>query len=135
MAGKDQQATPVENSDDVYATKEDLAALDGKLDAVLQALQKQNERPAVVTTGQALGDETLGVVPGDYVEHGSEKHAQLLGLEKDEEGEWRLVDMTQFGPAATEDFLKSVLDQRVRELTTKPKVPANAPPLWRPDER
>lgn len=84
----------------------------------------------------------------DYVEHGSNRHAALLGLvratEEDElrhEG-WTLADVTMFGPAARPWYLKRVLIQKVNELISPPlKVqsddplaPGYAPPMWVPSE-
>jgi len=75
----------------------------------------------------------------DYIEHGSQEHAGLLGLRKAakednlELNSWTLEDMTAYGPQATMDFLKEVLRQKVSELTgPAPKVPDNAPPMWEP---
>ena len=82
----------------------------------------------------------------DYVEHGSDRHAGLLGLrkaEKDDEPQldgWALEDMTMWGPTATDKFLMLMLRQKVNELKSKPPkmqsedpfAPAYAPPIWRP---
>ena len=82
----------------------------------------------------------------DYVEHGSDRHAGLLGLrkaEKDDEPQldgWALTDLTMWGPTATDKFLMQMLRQKVNELTSKPPVmqskdpflPHYAQPIWRP---
>jgi hypothetical protein len=82
----------------------------------------------------------------DYVEHGSDQHAAMLGLKKAEDHDvpqvdgWALQDPTQFGPAARPEFIEQFLRQRVSELTTLPPVmqsvdplaPNYAPPLWQP---
>ena len=74
----------------------------------------------------------------DYIPHGSEQHAQLLGIRKAEEGDsptfkgYALVDMTTWGPNATEAFLLNVLRQKVAELGSKPQVPEDAPEMWVP---
>lgn len=92
----------------------------------------------------------------DYIEHGSEVHANFLGLRlagsgdsaasivKDSKGRgWVLVDMTMFGPSATEAYLREVCRQKVAELdagsptelqSTDPRKPNYAPPLWTPPE-
>lgn len=92
----------------------------------------------------------------DYIEHGSDKHASFLGLRLAEEGDresmivtdkqkrrWVLVDMTMFGPAATEAYLREVCRQKVAELeagsptelqSTDPRKPNFAPPMWQPPE-
>lgn len=70
----------------------------------------------------------------DYVEFGSERHALLLGLEKDEDGNWRLADITRYGPMATPQFLEATLQQKLNELNSKPSVPASAPELWTPPD-
>lgn len=65
----------------------------------------------------------------DYIEHGSDKHAALIGIRKaTDEDElkyktWTLVDMTAFGPQATMTYLKEVLRQKVSVLE------AGSPPL------
>jgi hypothetical protein len=82
----------------------------------------------------------------DYVEHGSDQHAALLGLRKAEEDDtlvyqgWTLADVTTWGPTATPLFLKNILRSKVSELTTPPPVvqsvdpmkPGYAPPMWQP---
>jgi hypothetical protein len=82
----------------------------------------------------------------DYVEHGSDRHAGLLGLrkaQKDDEPQldgWALADMTMWGPTATDKFLMQMLRQKVNELNSKaptvqsedPFKPHYAPPIWRP---
>jgi hypothetical protein len=83
----------------------------------------------------------------DYIEHGSERHAALLGLVKageDDEPQhegWALADVTMYGAAARPEFLLQTLKQKVSELTTPPPVmqsedplaPNYAPPMWMPD--
>jgi len=83
----------------------------------------------------------------DYVERGSDQHAALLGL-KAAGGEeisldgWTFEDVTQYGPAATKDFLMATLRQKVSELTSPmpimqsadPRRPHFAPPIWTPDK-
>jgi len=88
----------------------------------------------------------------DYVEHGSDRHAALLGLrkaEKDDEPQfdsWALADITMYGPNARPEYLVRVLRQKINELKSKPPVmqskdpfkPHYAPPIWKPtveDER
>jgi hypothetical protein len=79
----------------------------------------------------------------DYVERGSAQHAALLGLkpaggEKISIDGWTFEDVTQYGPAATEDFLMAMLRQKVSELTSlmpatqsaDPRLPHFAPPIW-----
>lgn len=82
----------------------------------------------------------------DYVAHGSDQHAEWLGLIKAEEDDepqrdgWTLADITMYGPSARPEFLRRVLAQKVSELTTLPPVvqsddplaPHYAPPLWMP---
>jgi len=82
----------------------------------------------------------------DYIPHGSDAHAALLGLKKAEEHDvpqhdgWALQDVTQYGPAARPEFLEQVLRQKINELTISlPKMQSNdpfaphyAPPLWQP---
>ena len=82
----------------------------------------------------------------DFVERGSDRHAAMLGLRRAEEGEqlaidgWTLEDITQYGPAASDDFLTRVLRQQVNELTSEipepqsrdPRSPNFAPVMWDP---
>lgn len=82
----------------------------------------------------------------DYIEHGSEGHATLIGLVKAEEGEphsyegWKLVDRTLFGPKVLPEYLDEVLRQKVTALNAPmpsiqsedPRRPNYAPPMWRP---
>lgn len=81
----------------------------------------------------------------DYVEHGSEKHAALLGLIPDPKSpsKYRLADGTAFGPQATQAYLDEVLRQKISTLesgppaypqTEDPTKPSYAPPLWVPVE-
>ena len=78
----------------------------------------------------------------DYVPHGSDQHAGLLGLrkaEKDDEPQrdgWALQDVTMYRP----EYLVQILRQKVSELLSKapkvqsedPMAPHYAPPIWRP---
>jgi hypothetical protein len=82
----------------------------------------------------------------DYIEHGSDRHAAMLGLKKAEAHDvpqldgWALQDVTQYGPSARPEFLEQTLRQKVSELTTPPPKmqsgdpfePHYAPPLWQP---
>lgn len=83
------------------------------------------------------------------VKFGSPEHAALLGLRKAAETDslklegWTLVDMTAFGPQATETFLMETLRQKVSVYksggpklpqSTDPLKPNYAPPLWKPGE-
>jgi hypothetical protein len=83
----------------------------------------------------------------DYVKHGSDRHAALLGLvpaEKDDELQhegWALGDLTLYGPMARPEFLTQMLKQKVNELCSPtpemqsedPSKPFYAPPIWEPD--
>jgi hypothetical protein len=72
----------------------------------------------------------------DFVPHGSDQHAALLGLRKGEDGEWVLDDPTIYGPAARPEFLEHVLRQKVAALNTPPEIPDNAPDMdIPPDQR
>lgn len=90
-------------------------------------------------------DETLS--GPRVVKHGSDDHASLLGLKKAEKDDayqvdgWTLVDVTAFGPQATEAYIKEVLRQKVSELkagpppmpqSKDPYKPNYAPPIWVP---
>ncbi len=82
----------------------------------------------------------------DYVEHGSDQHAGLLGLRKAAKSEkpqvegWTFEDITQFGSSASVEYLAVALSQRVKELTTPlpkmqsvdPRKPHFAPTMWDP---
>lgn len=77
----------------------------------------------------------------DYIAHGSDEHAALLGLKKSVKEDkfqhkgWTFADITQFGPTAREDYIQAQLIQRVSELNTPPEVPANASPIWTPQPK
>jgi len=82
----------------------------------------------------------------DYIEHGSDQHAALLGLKEAEEGDspsfdgWALADVTTWGPNATEMFLMNMLKSKVGELKSEsPKYQSTdqhaadyLPPHWQP---
>ena len=82
----------------------------------------------------------------DYVPHGSDEQAGMLGLVKAEKDDvpqlngWALQDITMYGPNATDKFLEQKLRQLVNDLTSKapetqsedPFKPHYAPPIWRP---
>lgn len=77
----------------------------------------------------------------DFVQHGSEQHAQLLGLRKAVKEDtlqyhsWTLQDFTIFGPNAREEFIKAQLISKVNELENPPTVPTGAPPMWTPTQK
>lgn len=87
----------------------------------------------------------------DYIEHGSDKHARMIGLVEVLEGEdtehcityispksgrtWRLQDeITPFMQVPNpREIAALTLRQKVSTLDTgKPEVPEGAPPMWRP---
>lgn len=80
----------------------------------------------------------------DFIAHGSEKHAAILGLipDKNAPDGYRLADPTAFGPQATKDYVDEVLRQKIATLKAgAPPVPQStdrskpnfAPALWVPD--
>ena len=80
----------------------------------------------------------------DYIEFGSARHAEFLGLTEDSDSPvgWRLTDPTQYGAMARPEFLENILHQKVTELVSgKPPAPQSvdrglpnyAPPMWTPD--
>jgi hypothetical protein len=113
-----------------------VAQLQAELDALKRQLGLSGRYPATVDP------ETQT----DFVEHGSDRHAALLGLKKASDGDkpqmdgWTLEDIVSFGPNATPEFLEQYLRQKVNELTTKmPKTQSHdpreahfAPVLWQP---
>ena len=77
----------------------------------------------------------------DYIQHGSDAHAALMGLRKAKADDtlqidgWTLQDMTMFGAQATETFIRETLRQKVSELKAGiPSVPAYARPMWQPTD-
>lgn len=76
---------------------------------------------------------------GDYVAHGGEQHAMVLGLRKAVKEDkfqhkgWTLVDITLWGATARDEFIQAQLVSKVNELENAPTVPANAPPMWNPN--
>jgi hypothetical protein len=86
-------------------------------------------------------------IRGDFVPHGSDKHAAMIGIRKATEDDeliykgWALVDMTAFGPQTTMTYLKEVLRQKVSVIEAKsPPIPQSedqyepnyAPPMFNP---
>jgi hypothetical protein len=86
----------------------------------------------------------------DYVELGSAQHAAVIGLvpaqedssyvREDQQGrKWTLFDPTEWGPQATEVFIKEQLRKKVSTLDTDPIPPQSedrfaagyAPPIMR----
>lgn len=77
-----------------------------------------------------------------YVKQGSERHAHLLDLVRDDSSDkgWKLSDPTVWGPMANSEFLTLILDQKINELTSSapqmqsvsPLSPNFAIPLWVP---
>jgi hypothetical protein len=81
----------------------------------------------------------------DYVERGSDRHANILGLVKSDDeanvGGWALADPTHWIMIdPTGNLAKHVLRQSVSELVTPapevqshdPRAPNYAPPMFRP---
>ncbi len=98
-----------------------------------------------MATKNVTDKEQKPVKPGqpDYVEHGSDRHAAILGLIRDESNPlgWRLADPTMFGAQVTQTYLDEVLRQKVAELnagappmpqSTDPFAPGYAPTLLIP---
>ncbi len=85
----------------------------------------------------------------DHVEHGSDKHAGMLGLkkasgeDKPQVDDWALEDIVSYGPTANKEFLEQLLRQKVNELEMKIPTPHSkdplgahfAPTLWQPGMR
>jgi hypothetical protein len=88
----------------------------------------------------------------DYIEFGSDEHAQFLGLVKVSEGDdtadyqtltspetgqtWRLLDemeaVRHFPGIDPEKAARLLLRQKVNTLETRPEVPPDAPAPFRP---
>jgi len=86
----------------------------------------------------------------DYVEHGSDQHAALLGLQKAKESDktqyegWILADAAEYIRMDPTGRLEEyTLQQKVNELTTplpevqseSPQKPHYAPLRWDPDSK
>ncbi len=69
---------------------------------------------------QAVSEREL---PSDHIEFGSDRHARMLGLERDETSEhgWKLLDPTMFGPTARPEYIKQVLLGKISELNNPPR--------------
>lgn len=69
----------------------------------------------------------------NYIAHGSEEHANLLGIRKADDSDeivWQgyaLMDETAFGVNATERYLRTILKQKYNTLKTPPAVPQSDP--------
>ena len=119
------------------ATNKELQARLDKLEAMLAA-QFGRSAPSPLVSGK----DRL-----DYIEFGSDRHAEFLGLTKDEGNPdnpagWRLTDPTRWGMMARPEMLEEVLGQLIRELKSGPpptpqsldrRAPNYAPTMWRPD--
>ena len=99
--------------------------------------------------GQLTGGYTPPSEPevqADFVPHGSDRHAGMLGLRKATEDDkpqldgWALEDIVSYGPTVSPEFLEQLLRQKVNELLMKipktqssdPLAPNFAPVMWRP---
>ena len=85
----------------------------------------------------------------DYVERGSDRHADMLGLKKAVESDnpqidgWALEDIVSYGPTVSSQFLDGMLRGKVNELSMKippmqssdPLAAFFAPTLWQPGHR
>lgn len=102
--------------------------------------------------GQLTGTHVASIEPeeqADYVAHGSDRHAGMLGLRKAEEDdkpqldEWALEDIVSYGPTVQPEFLERLLRQKVNELSMKiPKTQSTDPlaahfaqTMWQPGQR
>lgn len=78
----------------------------------------------------------------DFIEFGSEQHANLLQIRPARDGDkyvvegadgrkWSLMDATAYGPQATGDYIQEVLRQKVSEFETPaPEIQSDDP--WLP---
>ena len=118
------------------ATNKELNKRVGELEDIIVALQSR----LGLHTGPALAEIPLEERP-DYIKHGSAEHAALLGLlpDLDNEGsDYKLADITAFGPQVTQTYLSEVLRQKIAELSMpmpepqsdNPRAPHYAPTMW-----
>jgi hypothetical protein len=92
-----------------------------------------------------------GTVQYDYIAHGSDEHAQWLGIRKATKGDdpdlviegWTLVDISPYGVTGWQkDTKRALLAQKVSEFLTPPPevqsedrtAPGYAPTMWAPRE-
>ena len=108
---------------------------------VIARLQRElDEMKAMVKKILVFPSGSVSVMLPDFIKHGSDQHAAILGLRKatpedayDRDG-WTLVDVTAFGPQASEAYIKEVLRQKVTTLKAgPPPIPPKSPPLWNPE--
>jgi len=106
----------------------------------------RSRRPQPRTIKSAGGAEDIQT---DYMEHGSEMHATMLGLRKARESDacqvdgYAFADITKFGPAAQQWYIQQRLEQCVAELKTAPSAPQSedrysadyAPRMFDPDSK
>jgi hypothetical protein len=121
-----------------------------ELEAQLKAL-RELLRDHGIDTVEAVSEDVTD--RPDYIAHGSDEHAALLGLVEVDNKEdtsgytiftspstdrtWRLQDegeaVRHFPHQDPEKAAILLLRQKLNELEAgKPDVPADAPPLWRP---
>jgi hypothetical protein len=113
----------------------------------LQSQIADLQRELYRISGKYIGPvERTPPVQRDHVAHGSDQHAALLGLRKATEKDkfqsqgWALEDVTLYGPAARDDYIQMMLEQKVSELTAPipvpqsddPRLPNWAPKMWEP---
>ena len=99
--------------------------------------------------GQLTGHHTTTAEPEvqtDFVPHGSDRHAGMMGLKKAQDHDvpqldgWALEDVVSYGPTVSTEFLEALLRGKVKELSTPfptlqsrdPLAPNFAPVMWRP---
>lgn len=112
----------------------------------LQQQIAQLQRELWRLTGRYVGPVEEKPAQTDYVAHGSDEHAALLGLKKAGEDDkfavdgWTFEDVTAFGANARPDYIEQVLRQKVSSLrapmpepqSKDPKAPHFAPLMWKP---
>jgi 2-hydroxychromene-2-carboxylate isomerase len=118
--------------------------LEARLEEVLGLLKQYGIEPPTAVA-------TVPEERGDYIEHGSKRHAIVLGLVEVKGDTNKRVTFTsprtnrtfaledevtaflQYAEPMTVAAL--VLEQKVNELETAPTVPADAPAMFRPRQR
>jgi hypothetical protein len=84
---------------------------------------------------KTMAKQTINKKRSDFVSHGSDKHAAMIGIRKATDDDelkfkgWALTDMTAFGPQTTMTYLKEVLRQKVSVIE------AGAPPVPQCEDR
>ena len=138
--------TKTQGLDPIKTLQGENAALKKEMAQVktLMAQMAQHLSAQGLLTPQEVRDEIPLEEQPWFIKPGSDRHASLLGLDADSESEsgWRLSDPSIWGSAASQEFLRLILGQKINELeagapqmqSVSPQAPNYAVPMWVPTD-